>query len=1043
MENSGEGGGAGEGMEGIKSDEEMGPEEEEEKKEGGPTPQKGEKDDLSPPVIRTGIRVRDDKSMSDSELLRAENVTLVTPRRQYVGTLVLTRSYLYFLRSFEPPPGEATSSTGGGKAVGFSAGTKEEDGAAGGEEGEEDLFARRRWALKNVCGIYMRRYRLRDTSMEILLRRGRSRALFVDFGRRKEDNQMRDLFTRRMVPLVPRSAWKQWPRMAPDHLLKSHSVTQAWQRREISNYDYLMALNTIGGRSFNDLCQYPVFPWVLSNYTDSTIDLRDPKNFRDLTKPMGALNDDRLAEIMDRYESFSDPMIPKFMYGSHYSTAAGVVLHYLVRLQPFADLHKDMQSGGFDVADRLFSSIPRSWRTCTSELSEVKELTPEWYTLPDFLRNLNNFDMGETQDGVKVGNVELPPWAKTPEDFIKMQREALESEYVSENLHNWIDLIFGYKQKGPAAVKARNVFFYLTYYGAVDVSSIEDEGLRHATELQIAHFGQCPIQLFTRPHPPRSSGSVIHRPLKYALRTGVQLNVPVLSAQQSGGTANMPEPVYIQDVDNHLVFVKTLRNRILTINEAGVVNSYTWSCPMRNVDMKHAGGSGEMPSPNLAPNECMSPNFFADPSSRGSVEAMVGGGSFFETPSEGESEDRGRQDGKGSNANPRDIKPQILRLQLEQDLCPIENVPRVPPPTLTELTVGGGAPAGGRLFFPLHISRSGRFIFGGGEPFGSMHVLEIELQSGHVIGEVTVLGHTAPITCISSAGLEGEGLELLLTGSMDCTAMIWRIDRLLAKTKKPKLMKRPERILYGHSSRIVCCCLNYPLGIVLTCSSTEALIHSIEHPELLRRITLDDEDVAAGYTFKTCEVTELGYFVVSLQSSSAAQPSRVQVWSVNGHLVADRDMPSDVIQIMIVGKQDVVLVVTSGGLMEYLDIFELTVIGSYDLDLGQGMNTLQCVDVGPDARTPILMVCGTNTGSLVVIGLPLIHHLREFDAASFFSNSILNVPFKLVNNIGNMALKVREGRGGGVLILPFIMMLLLGFYYESQNELCHFSDIFV
>lgn len=43
------------------------------------------------------------------------------------------------------------------------------------------------------------------------------------------------------------------------------------------------------------------------------------------------------------YEGFSDPSIPKFMYGSHYSTAAGVVLHYLVRLQPFADLHREMQ----------------------------------------------------------------------------------------------------------------------------------------------------------------------------------------------------------------------------------------------------------------------------------------------------------------------------------------------------------------------------------------------------------------------------------------------------------------------------------------------------------------------------------------------------------------------------------------------------------------------------------------------------------------------------------------------------------------------------
>lgn len=56
------------------------------------------------------------------------------------------------------------------------------------------------------------------------------------------------------------------------------------------------------------------------------------------------------------------------------------------------------------------------------------------------------------------------------------------------------------KQQGPAAVEAHNVFFYLTYYGSCDVASIEDDDLRVATELQIAHFGQCPMQLFWRPH---------------------------------------------------------------------------------------------------------------------------------------------------------------------------------------------------------------------------------------------------------------------------------------------------------------------------------------------------------------------------------------------------------------------------------------------------------------------------------------------------------------------------------------------------------------
>ena len=46
--------------------------------------------------------------------------------------------------------------------------------------------------------------------------------------------------------------------------------------------------------------------------------------------------------------------------------------------------------------------------------------------------------------------MELPPWANgSAEEFIRLHRQALESPYVSEHLHEWIDLIFGFKQQGP------------------------------------------------------------------------------------------------------------------------------------------------------------------------------------------------------------------------------------------------------------------------------------------------------------------------------------------------------------------------------------------------------------------------------------------------------------------------------------------------------------------------------------------------------------------------------------------------------------------
>ena len=66
-----------------------------------------------------------------------------------------------------------------------------------------------------------------------------------------------------------------------------------------------------------------------------------------------------------------------------------------------------------------------------------------------------------------MDDVILPPWASSPDDFIHKNRLALESEYVSMNLHHWIDLIFGYKQKGKEAKNAYNVFHHFSYEGTL------------------------------------------------------------------------------------------------------------------------------------------------------------------------------------------------------------------------------------------------------------------------------------------------------------------------------------------------------------------------------------------------------------------------------------------------------------------------------------------------------------------------------------------------------------------------------------------------
>lgn len=69
--------------------------------------------------------------------------------------------------------------------------------------------------------------------------------------------------------------------------LMAKSFSKRWQNGEISNFQYLMHLNTLAGRGYSDLTQYPVFPWVLADYESDILDLTNPKTFRKLDKPMG------------------------------------------------------------------------------------------------------------------------------------------------------------------------------------------------------------------------------------------------------------------------------------------------------------------------------------------------------------------------------------------------------------------------------------------------------------------------------------------------------------------------------------------------------------------------------------------------------------------------------------------------------------------------------------------------------------------------------------------------------------------------------------
>uniref|UniRef100_A0A671PEB6 Neurobeachin n=1 Tax=Sinocyclocheilus anshuiensis TaxID=1608454 RepID=A0A671PEB6_9TELE len=359
-----------------------------------------------------------------------------------------------------------------------------------------------KWMFSEIRAVFSRRYLLQNTGLEVFMANRTSVMFnFLDQGTVKKV-----VYSLPRVGVGTSYGLPQARRISlatPRQLFKSSNMTQRWQRREISNFEYLMFLNTIAGRTYNDLNQYPVFPWVLTNYESEDLDLTLPGNFRDLSKPIGALNPKRAVFYAEHYETWEDDGTPPHHYASLYSTAAST-LFWLVRIEPFTTFFLNCNNK-FDHPDRTFSGIARSWRSCQRDTSDVRELIPEFYYLPEMFVNSSGYDLGVREDRTAVCDVELPVWAKKPEDFVRINRMALESEFVSCQLHQWIDLIFGYKQRGPEAIRALNVFHYLSYEGSVNLDTITDPQLRESMEAQIQSFGQAPSQLLIEPHPPRSS----------------------------------------------------------------------------------------------------------------------------------------------------------------------------------------------------------------------------------------------------------------------------------------------------------------------------------------------------------------------------------------------------------------------------------------------------------------------------------------------------------------------------------------------------------
>ena len=287
----------------------------------------------------------------------------------------------------------------------------------------------------------------------------------------------------------------------------------AWKEWRMSTYELLMWLNIYSNRSFNDISQYPVFPWILSNYEDPLKKDSNNYEYRDLSLPMGmlALNEEgekRKESYMETYDVLkneSDGSMKPYIYGSNYSNPM-YVCHFMMRLFPFTHISIELQGNKFDDANRLFLSVNKSFYSSITQKTDVKELIPEFFYMPEMFINVNKLNLGVEENGNKVNNV-LTPCENNPYEFILTMKQTLEDDNISYSIQNWIDLIFGYKSKGREAEMAYNLFTEASYQEDININSVEDK----ATFLRRVEFGLIPNQIITKETPKREKKDIFYK----------------------------------------------------------------------------------------------------------------------------------------------------------------------------------------------------------------------------------------------------------------------------------------------------------------------------------------------------------------------------------------------------------------------------------------------------------------------------------------------------------------------------------------------------
>ena len=398
---------------------------------------------------------------------------------------------------------------------------------------KKEEFIKIKIDIDNIRLIMKRIYYYRESAFEIFTE---SKSYYFNF---QDENNLQKLFSLFIIPfrnlyfpININNDIKGFIKMNPsiikslnyDTLLEKPNYLLEFilensskkEKCEMCVFDLIIVINLISNRSYNDLAQYPVFPLLFFfDNTDNKIkdrDFNEQIGFQRITKD-SELRSDLFESLYKDRNSDNDRVsrieIP-FYFGTHYSNNV-FTSNFLIRLIPYALYAIELQGDGFDNPNRLFYSIENTFNNISKQKSDLRELIPEFFYLPEMFMNINDFNFKKNDKDIPIDDVlisndlieyflnlnnnlnQKEKKAKyTSKEtiyfyFVIIMKNYLES--LRDKLISWINIIFGTQQRYN---KKNEQYFRTESYIDIDEETrntyLNDEIIMESVEFGLAPY---------------------------------------------------------------------------------------------------------------------------------------------------------------------------------------------------------------------------------------------------------------------------------------------------------------------------------------------------------------------------------------------------------------------------------------------------------------------------------------------------------------------------------------------------------------------------